>query len=384
MKRLAALFVSGLVLSAGVLVSGPAEAASAKLIPAREQAIADQYIVVLKDGASVNAGSVAAAVGAQPKHVYSAALNGFAAKLNQGQLTALQKHPGVAYIEQDREVSIQTTQPVSGGQWGLDRIDQRSLPLNGNYTYNSTASNVTVYLIDTGIHISHWEFGGRAAVAYDALGGNGLDCNGNGTYQAGVIGSFNYGVAKGVQLRSVRVLDCNGAGSVSSILAGMNWVASNAVSPAVVNMTLGSSLNNTINAATTNLVNSGRTVVVAAGSSNADACNYSPASATGVLTVAASLNNDNRASFTNYGPCVELYAPGGSITTTNNTGGYYTLSGTSVAASHVSGVAALYLSGNPTATPATVNNWIINNATAGVIINNPANTPNRLLYKSNL
>jgi subtilisin family serine protease len=383
MKRLAALFVSGLILSASIGGSGTA-AAAAKVILAQGKAIAGQYIVVLKDGPSANAAALAQGLGVTPTHVYDAALHGFAAKLNAGQLKALQNNPQVAYIEQDAEVSIQATQPVSGGQWGLDRIDQPNLPLSGTYTYNSTASNVTVYLIDTGIHINHWDFGGRAAVAYDAIGGNGIDCNGNGTYQAGVIGSFNYGVAKAVKLRSVRVLDCSGAGSNSGVIAGMNWVAANAVAPAVVNITLGGPLNASVNAAASNMVNAGRTVVVSSGSSNADACNYSPASASGVLTVSASMSNDNRASFTNFGPCVELYAPGGTITTTNHTGGYSTISGTSVAASHASGVAALYLSGNPAATPAAVNTWIISNATPGVIINNPANTPNRLLYKSNL
>ncbi|HEX6289134.1 MAG TPA: S8 family peptidase [Herpetosiphonaceae bacterium] len=386
MKRFAGLFVSALMLSVGVLASAPA-AASATFIPAPRNAIADQYIVVLKDGAGANAGSVAADVGAHPKYVYDAALNGFAATLSQGQLRALQKHPRVAYIEQDQEVSIEMTQPVSGGQWGLDRIDQPNLPLNGTYVFNTMASNVTVYLLDTGIYLNHWEFGGRAAIAYDVLGtpNPGGDCNGNGTYQAGVIGSGNYGVAKGVQLRAVRVLDCNGAGTISGVIAGMNWIAANAVSPAVVNVTLGmGGVNLSVNNATTNMVNAGRTVVVSAGSSNADACNYSPASASGVLTIAASLSNDNRASFSNYGPCVELYAPGGSITTTSNTGGTNTISGTSLAASHTSGVAALYLAYNPAATPAMVNNWIISNATPGVIIGNPPNTPNRLLFKSNL
>ncbi|HEY0603068.1 MAG TPA: S8 family peptidase, partial [Herpetosiphonaceae bacterium] len=354
----------------------------------------NQYIVVLKDGPRISAGSVAQSVGATPKYTYDAALNGFAATLNPGQLKALQKHPNVAYIEQDAEVSIQaaqpdvsiqTAQPVSGGQWGLDRIDEPTLPLDGFYNYNATASNVTVYLIDTGINISHWEFAGRAAVAYDALGGNGIDCNGNATYQQGVIGSVNYGVAKAVQMRGVRVLNCSGSGTTSSVLSGMNWVAANAVSPAVVNINLGmAGPNATVNAATTNMVNAGKTVVVSAGSNNANACNYSPASAAGVLTVAGSMSNDNRAPFSNFGQCVELYAPAGTITTTSINGGYATISGTSMSASFTSGVAALYLSGNPAASPAVVNNWITTNATPGVIIGNILPTPNLLLYKSNL
>jgi subtilisin family serine protease len=382
MKRFAGLFVSGLVLSAGVLVGGSAEAAPAKFIAAKDKAIADQYIVVLKDGPSSNAGAVAQAVGAQPKYVYSAALNGFAATLNQGQLKALQNNPNVAYIEQDAEVSIvQSSIP-----WGLDRIDQRYLPLDGRYNAGTTASNVTAYIIDTGIYTAHTSFGGRATNVYDAFGGTGNDCNGHGTHVAGTVGGATYGVARGVRLRGVRVLDCNGSGSFSGVIAGMDYVANNAVKPAVANMSLGGGANTSVNNAATNMVNRGITVAVSAGNSNANACNYSPASASGVLTVAASDINDNKASFSNYGSCVELYAPGVNILSAwiGSTTATRTISGTSMASPHVAGVAALYLAGNPTASPATVNSWIINNATPNVIIGNPSGTPNRLLYKSTL
>jgi len=393
MKRFTAMFASGLVLSASIAISG-VSAAPAKVIPAKGKAIADQYIVVLKDGPRINAMSVAAAAGITPTYTYDAALNGFAAKLNAGQLKQLQKHPEVAYIEQDAEVaieksqegiSLQVSQPVTAQQWGLDRIDQPYLPLNGTYNYTTLASNVTVYLIDTGINVSHVEFSTRSAVAYDALGGNGIDCNGNATYHQGIIGGTTYGVAKGVKMRGVRVLNCQGSGTTSSVIAGMNWVAANGVSPAVVNINLGmAGPNPSINAAATAMVNAGKTVVVSAGSSNVDACTVSPASASGVLTVAGSLNNDNRATFSNYGPCVELYGPAGLMLTTSINGGTASISGTSLAGSLTSGVAALYLAGNPGASPATVNNWIITNATPNVIINNPPNTPNRLLYKSTL
>jgi subtilisin family serine protease len=384
MKRFAGLFVSGLVLSAGVLVSGPAEAAPAKLIPAKGKAIADQYIVVLKDGPSINAGSVAQAVSANPNHVYSAALNGFAAKLNEGQLKALQNNPNVAYIEQDAEVSINATQTVGSGLWGLDRIDQRALPLNGTYVYNTTASNVTAYIIDTGIATAHPDFGGRATNVFDAFGGTGQDCQGHGTHVAGTVGGTTYGVAKGVRLRGVRVLDCNGSGSFSGVIAGMDYVANNAIKPAVANMSLGGGLNSSVNTAATNMVNRGITVAVAAGNSNADACNASPAAASGVLTVAASDRTDTRASFSNYGSCVELYAPGVSVQSAWLNGGTNTISGTSMASPHVAGVAALYLAGNPGAAPSTVNSWIINNSTANVIKSNVGATPNRLLFKSTL
>jgi subtilisin family serine protease len=384
MKRFAGLFVSGLVLSAGVLVSGPAEAAPAKFIPAKGKAIADQYIVVMKDGPSINASSVAQDVGASPMFVYDAVLNGFAAKLNQGQLKALQKNPNVAYIEQDAEVSIDATQ--TGATWGLDRIDQRNLPLNGTYNYNTKAANVTAYIIDTGINTSHTDFNGAASNVYDAFGGTGADCNGHGTHVAGTVGGERWGVAKDVKLRGVRVLDCNGSGSWTGVIAGMNWVANNAVRPAVANMSLGGGANTSVDNAATNMVNRGITVAVAAGNSNANACNYSPARASGVITVAASTNTDAKASYSNYGSCVELYAPGSNITSAwiGSTSATNTISGTSMASPHVAGVAALYLAGNTGASPATVGSWITSNATSGVISGNPAGTPNRLLFKSTL
>ncbi|HEY0602712.1 MAG TPA: S8 family peptidase [Herpetosiphonaceae bacterium] len=378
MKRFAGLFVSGLVLSAGVLVSGPAEAAPAKFIPAKGKAIADQYIVVMKDGPSINASSVAQSVGASPKYVYDAVLNGFAAKLNRGQLKALQNNPNVAYIEQDSEVSIDATQ--TGAPWNLDRIDQRNLPLDGRYTVGTTAANVTAYIIDTGIYTAHSQFGGRASVGYDALGGNGQDCNGHGTHVGGTVGGIISGVAKGVKLVVVRVLDCNGSGSWAGVIAGMNWVANNAVRPAVANMSLGGAANTSVDNAATNMVNRGIFTSVAAGNSAANACNYSPARASGVVTVAASDRTDTSASFTNYGSCVEIYAPGVNITSTWLNGGTNTISGTSMAAPHVAGAGALYLAGNPGASPSTVSSWIINNATVGVLKNVPPGTPNRLLY----
>ena len=391
MKRFAGVLVSGLVLSASIAISG-ASAAPAKFIPAKSKAIADQYIVVLKDGPSINAGFVASEIGAKPLFVYDAALNGFAAKLNQGQLKQLQKHPEVAYIEQDAEVSLQTPQEGIALQatqtsppWGLDRIDQHNLPLNGSYSYNSTASNVTVYMVDTGILAGHTQFGGRAAVAYDTVGGTGVDCIGHGTHVAGTVGGSTYGVAKGARLRGVRVLDCNGSGTLSSVVAGINWVANNAVKPAVVTLWPNGPANSTVDSAATNLVNRGIVVVVGAGDNNADACNYSPARASGVITVAASDRNDVRAPFSNYGPCVELYAPGVNITSAWIGGtATNTISSTSAAAAHVAGVAAQYLSTNPSATPSMVSSWIITNATPNVIINNPPNTPNRLLYKAGL
>jgi subtilisin family serine protease len=347
-----------------MLTSGPAaEAAPAKLIPAAEKAIPNQYIVVLKEGA--NARSVAAAAGVSPKHVYEAALNGFAATLNAGQLNALQHHPGVDYIEQDGEVSINTTQTVGFGQWGLDRIDQRNLPLDGLYTYTATGSNVTAYVIGTGIYTAHSDFGGRAANVYDAFGGTGADCNGHGTHVTGIVGGARYGVAKSVRLRGLRVFDCNGSGTWSGIISAIDWVRLNAVRPAVATLALSGGANISIDNATTSLANSGVFVAVPAGDNNADACNYSPARASSVMTVGASDRNDNKASFSNYGPCVEIYAPGVQIQSTwvGSTSSTNTLNGTAQAAAHVAGCAAKYKSIHGDTAQSTINSWLVNNAT---------------------
>jgi subtilisin family serine protease len=295
---------------------------------------------------------------------------------------ALAKDPGVAYVEPDQEIGISTTQ--SGATWGIDRIDQRSRPLSGTYTYNSQGTGVRAYIIDTGIQTNHPQFGSRASAVYDALGGNGQDCNGHGTHVAGTVGSSTYGVAKNVYLRAVRVLDCSGSGSNSSVIAGMDWVRTNAIKPAVANMSLGGSYSSTVNTAATNLANSGVLLAVAAGNSSADACNSSPASASGTITVAASTSSDARASYSNYGGCVDIYAPGSSITSTWINSGTNTISGTSMATPHVTGVAALYKATYGDAASSTVISWLTGNATSGVITGNISGTPNRLLYKSTL
>jgi len=354
--------------------------APARVLAARSGGIDGAYIVVVKDGADPR--SVAAVAGVNPHFVYTAALHGFAGTLNAGQLNALQHNPNVDYIEQDGVATIATTQ--SGATWGLDRIDQHNLPLNGNYTYTTTASSVRAYIIDTGIQANHPQFGTRASAVYDYAGGSGADCNGHGTHVAGTIGSTTYGVAKGVLLRGVRVLDCSGSGSYSAIIAGIDWVRLNAIKPAVANMSLGGGFNSSLNTAATNLANSGVFLAVAAGNENQDACNTSPASASGTLTVAASTSTDAKASYSNWGGCVDVYAPGSSITSTWLNSGTNTISGTSMASPHAAGVAALYKGTFGDAASSTVVSWIINNATSGVISGNPAGTPNRLLYKSTL
>ncbi len=377
MKRLVGLLVFALVLvSFGM--STPAAASTSNASAPRF--VDGQYIVTLKAGVSPK--SFASGNGIATKYVYDKVLNGFTAKLTLAQVAKLRANPAIERIEQDAYVSIAATQ--SGATWGLDRIDQANLPLSGTYTYNTTASNVNVYIIDTGIQTSHPQFGGRASVAYDALGGNGQDCNGHGTHVAGTVGSSTYGVAKSVRLYAVRVLDCNGSGTWSQVINGMNWVANNHVKPAVANMSLGGSTNTSVDSAATNMVTRGVTVAVAAGNSNANASTFSPARASGVITVASSTSTDAKSSFSNYGSVVEIYAPGSSITSTWLNSGTNTISGTSMASPHVAGVAALYLAGNPSATPATVSNWIISNATLNKITGNPSGTPNRLLFKGSL
>jgi subtilisin family serine protease len=345
-------------------------------------AIPGQYIVVAEEGR--DAASVARWQGARQAQMLPA-VNGFAAKLDAAQLRALRTSARVAYVEPDRVVTTATTQTLPGGEpWGIDRIDQRTLPLSGTYTYFATASTVTAYVIDTGINASNPDFGGRAQNVYDAFGGSGNDCHGHGTHVAGTIGGTLHGVAKAVRLRGVRVLNCSGSGSTSGIIAALNWVRMNATRPAVANMSLGGGFSSSLNTATNNLANSGVFVAVAAGNESRNACNVSPASAAAAYTTAASDRSDRRASFSNYGACVDAYAPGVAIRSAWLGSGTRTISGTSMASPHVAGVGALYKSAFGDASSATVSSWITGNATTNVILGNPSGTPNRLLFKSTL
>ncbi|HEV7589084.1 MAG TPA: S8 family peptidase [Longimicrobium sp.] len=358
--------------------------------------IAGSYIVVLKDapvdlaeGAGVAdlgrreaARSVASVTGVSPRNVYGSVLNGFSAQLSAGQLNALRHNPNVAYIEQDQVVSASTTQ--SGATWGLDRIDQRDLPLSGTYTYTPTGAGVRAYIIDTGILTSHSQFGGRASIGYDAVGDgrNGIDCNGHGTHVSGTVGGSTYGVAKGVTLIGVRVLDCAGSGTNSGVIAGMDWVTANRVLPAVANMSLGGGFSQAINDAVTRMTNAGVSLAVAAGNENQDACNTSPASAASAITVGATTETDARASFSNWGTCVDVFAPGNNITSSwySSTTATNTISGTSMASPHVAGVAALYLQGNPSASAAAVASAINSTSTTGKVTSPGTGSPNRLLF----
>jgi len=360
--------------------------------------IAGQYIVVLKGKlpnhptkaserhARAEDEKVAASVHAKPRFEYDADLKGFAAHLNHKQLRALRHSPKVAYIEQDARVHETDTQ--TGAPWNLVRIDQRSLNLNGVYNYGPTAgAGVHVYVIDTGIQTNSVDFDGRASNGFTAFRDSGTDDNGHGTHVAGTVGGMRYGVAKLVTLIGVRVLNRQGSGTTAGVIQGMNWVTAHHVAgKSVANMSLGGSKSNAMNDAAAKMVETGVFLSVAAGNDNKDACGYSPASAPDAFTVAASDNTDRKATFSNWGTCVDVWAPGVSVTSDwiGSTTATNTISGTSMAAPAVAGVAALYMAEHVT-TPAATATWIRDNATANILTNGGfSGSPNLLLYKADL
>jgi serine protease len=362
--------------------------AAAQDVQTPENAIPGQYIVVLDDARVTGpevaqlAQALARQHGGRLLHLYEQALRGFAVALPATAAAAIARNPRVRYVEQDSIMSIVATQP--NATWGLDRIDQRDRPLDGSYTYNTNAVNVDVYVIDTGIRSTHVEFGNRVTNGFYSIndGRGTADCHGHGTHVSATIGGAIYGVAKSVELHPVRVLDCNGSGTTSGVIAGVNWVTANHTSPAVANMSLGGGASTALDDAVRNSIASGVTYAIAAGNSNANACNSSPARVAQALTVGSTTSTDARSSFSNFGTCVDIFAPGSSITSAWSTSdtATNTISGTSMASPHVAGVAALYLANNSSALPSAVHSAIVNNASLNKLTGIGTGSPNRLLY----
>ena len=354
-----------------------------------DKRIENQYIVVLKDDVAdvdTEAARLEHQFGADRGngHTYRNAIKGFSVRMSEQQALRLANDPRVDFVEEDGVVSLGTTQ--TGATWGIDRIDQRDLPLNGTYTYNATGTGVKAYIIDTGIRATHTQFAGRVISGFtaisDGLGTN--DGNGHGTHVSGTVGGSTYGVAKNVTLVAVRVLDSSGSGTNSGVIAGVDFVNSDhqAGQPAVANMSLGGGISTALDTAVTNSINDGVTYAIAAGNDNVDACSTSPARVASALTVGSTTTTDARSSFSNFGTCVDIFAPGSSITSSWNTSdtATNTISGTSMATPHVTGVAALFLETNPTASPATVAAAIINSSTPNKVTNPGTGSPNRLLF----
>jgi aqualysin 1 len=350
-----------------------------------DKPVGGQYLVTLSKDATADvdamATSMARAHGGETLRVYRSALRGFAARLTEEQAMAMAKRSDVEMVEEDGIVSIDTVQ--SNPDWGLDRMDSRSLILNNSYIYNLTGAGVHAYILDTGIRQTHSEFTGRIGAGYDAVtsGGTAEDCHGHGTHVAGTVGGTTYGVAKGVILHPVRVLSCTGGGSLSGVIAGIDWVATNRISPAVANMSLGGNASATLDAAVSNAVAAGVTMVVAAGNSNGDACNYSPARAADAITVGATTSTDARASYSNYGTCLDIFAPGSNITSAFYTSDTATasMSGTSMAAPHVAGAAAMFLEKNPWISSTQMADELRNQAASGVVSNPGTGSVNKLV-----
>ncbi|MFH9727852.1 S8 family peptidase [Streptomyces sp. NPDC017254] len=393
----AALLAVAASTGAATAVPTPPGGGEGRIVGAdRPGAVEGSYIVTFKDSVTradvpASAKALAQRHAGSLRYTYTAALRGFAVRMSETEALELAGEPSVARVEADAVAYAVDTQP-SPPSWGLDRVDQRSLPLDKSYGYGTTASNVNAYIVDTGIRMSHRDFGGRAVSGYDFIDNdsNASDCQGHGTHVAGTVGGGSYGVAKGVKLIGVRVLNCQGSSgdTWAPVLAGIDWVTKNAVKPAVANMSIGGGKTQSVNDAVAASIASGVTWVVAAGNNNADSCSYSPSSTPSAITVGATNSQDARATGwsngqgSNYGTCLDIFAPGDSIVSTSNSGdtASQSMSGTSMASPHVAGAAALLLSANPSWTPAQVRDKLVADSTPDKVTDPRTGSPNKLLF----
>lgn len=381
---------------------GAALAGGLQAAPRQPEFITDQYIITLRKPAASNlwfnssvmqqATQLASLHGGQLNFVYETVLRGFSIRLSAAQAQMLAQHPMVASVEQDQRVYTMATQ--NPAVWGLDRSDQRNLPLSGSYSYPDPAGDgVHVYVLDTGINANHSEFSSRVSTSrnfVDSNVNNWSDCNGHGTHVAGTAAGSNWGIAKKATIHAIRVLNCQGSGSVSGVIAGIDWVANNHVKPAVANMSLGGGASSSLDNAVKNAIGSGVTFVVAAGNNNANACNSSPSRVPEAITVGATTSSDAVASYSNRGTCVDIFAPGSSVVSANysTNSGSSTKSGTSMASPHVAGTIALYLDANASRTPAQLRDALVSDASSGKLAGTGASggipaSPNLLLYMGN-